>query len=70
MCLVDHVMLSSLITPCVAVHRIMFTKRNILHRDMSKFNILIYPQWSEKTNGQIMQDAPPFIYDLLAEEPR
>lgn len=69
--LVDHVILSSwLITPCVAVHRIMFTKRNILHRDMSKFNILIYPRWSEKTNGQIMQGAPPFIYDLLAEEPR
>ena len=37
---------------------------------MSKFNILIYPRWSEKANGQIMQGAPPFIYDLLAEEPR
>ena len=45
-------------------------KRDVLHRDMSKFNILIYPRWSTHTKTQPMQTPPPFIHDLLSEKLR
>ena len=48
----------------------MLMKRDVLHRDMSKFNILMYPRWSTKTKTQMMLNAPPLIRDLLSDEPR
>ncbi|KAI9060891.1 hypothetical protein FKP32DRAFT_1655441 [Trametes sanguinea] len=51
------------------VHRTVARKRDILHRDMSLFNILMYPvpapctQWFAK-------DAPPLIDDVLQGELR
>ena len=64
-----HVLFIYLLTPA-KVHRILLVERRVLHRDMSKFNILIYPRWSTKTGSKVMEGAPPLIDDILADEPR
>ena len=51
-------------------HRTMLVERRVLHRDMSEFNILIYPEWSPDTGTKVMDNAPPMIHDLLADKPR
>ncbi|KAI0780118.1 hypothetical protein C8Q74DRAFT_1330518, partial [Fomes fomentarius] len=45
------------------VHRTLLTKRKVLHRDMSFFNILMYPR-------PVFEDAPPLIQDVLGGENR
>ncbi|KAJ3486971.1 hypothetical protein NLI96_g3845 [Meripilus lineatus] len=49
------------------VHRALFKRRNILHRDMSIYNILIRPQHNPKTmEGKTLIDDPPvFIKAIL-----
>ncbi len=50
----------------IAVHRILLKKRKVLHRDMSIYNILMYPRWAD-LGRPVMKDAPPFIHDILGE---
>ncbi|KAI0325522.1 hypothetical protein GY45DRAFT_1330204 [Cubamyces sp. BRFM 1775] len=48
------------------VHRTMASKRHILHRDMSIFNILMYPLWgSHSSQQEYLQDCPPLIDEVL-----
>ncbi|OSD01863.1 hypothetical protein PYCCODRAFT_1435875 [Trametes coccinea BRFM310] len=51
------------------VHRTVAHKRNILHRDMSLFNILMYPASAPCTQW-FAEDAPPLIDDVLQGELR
>ena len=48
----------------------MLVDRRVLHRDMSKFKILIYPRWTPKTDTNMMENPPLFIVDLLSDESR
>ncbi|KAJ3486976.1 hypothetical protein NLI96_g3843 [Meripilus lineatus] len=49
------------------IHRALFKRRNILHRDMSIYNILIRPRHNPKTmEGKTLIDNPPvFIQAIL-----
>ena len=46
-------------------HRTIYTQRRVLHRDMSAYNILIYPQWPKIKDRKVIESAPPFIRDIL-----
>ena len=52
------------------VHRTIAKQRNVLHRDMSFFNILIYPKWGDFDRLKFIEDRPPLIKDVLAGELR
>ncbi|KAI1787263.1 hypothetical protein LXA43DRAFT_716444 [Ganoderma leucocontextum] len=54
------------------VHRMLYCERNVLHRDMSISNILMYPQRAEVTGRRMMCDerAPKLIEDVLWGETR
>ncbi|RPD61718.1 hypothetical protein L227DRAFT_610175 [Lentinus tigrinus ALCF2SS1-6] len=47
------------------VHRTLI-KKGILHRDMSIYNILIYPRWRKLPGRRMMKDPPPLIQDVLS----
>ncbi|KAI0752692.1 hypothetical protein C8Q80DRAFT_1147700 [Daedaleopsis nitida] len=47
------------------VHRTLLRQRRVLHRDMSIYNILMYPQWKDVKGRQVADDAPPMIDDVL-----
>ncbi|KAI0708690.1 hypothetical protein C8Q76DRAFT_859848 [Earliella scabrosa] len=49
------------------VHRTLLKERSVLHRDMSIYNILMYPKWAalEDENRSVLKNAPPFIQDIL-----
>ena len=46
-------------------------EQGILHRDLSEFNMLLYPQWGDAgKEAKIMEGVPPLIRDLLSDVPR
>ena len=46
-------------------------KQGILHRDLSEFNMLLYPQWGDTgKEAKIMEGVPPLIRDLLSDMSR
>ena len=46
-------------------------KRGILHRDLSAFNMLLYPEWGDTgVEVKMMDGIPPLIHDLLSDVPR
>ena len=46
-------------------------KRGVLHRDLSEFNMLLYPEWGDTgVEAEMMKGAPPLIRDLLSDIPR
>ncbi|KAH9903437.1 hypothetical protein C8Q73DRAFT_778384 [Cubamyces lactineus] len=48
------------------VHRTMASERRVLHRDMSIFNIMMYPLLGPRPNPQkYFQDCPPLIDEVL-----
>ncbi|KAI0634259.1 hypothetical protein C8Q77DRAFT_1194184 [Trametes polyzona] len=51
------------------VHRTLARERHVLHRDMSIFNILMYPMHASCV-GARWQDCPPLIDDILGEPRR
>ena len=42
----------------------------MLHRDMSIYNILMYPRWGKFQDVPFMQNRPPLIEDILSGELR
>ncbi|KAI0649937.1 hypothetical protein C8Q79DRAFT_357576 [Trametes meyenii] len=52
------------------VHRTLACDRQVLHRDMSMFNILMYPAQGRYVEKRYAKDFPPPIDDLLAGELR
>ncbi|KAH9903438.1 hypothetical protein C8Q73DRAFT_751369 [Cubamyces lactineus] len=48
------------------VHRTVASKRKVLHRDMSLFNILMYPQRPPCEDALWMQNMPPLITEVLS----
>ncbi|KAL7281861.1 hypothetical protein ACG7TL_003326 [Trametes sanguinea] len=52
------------------VHRTLARDRQILHRDLSLYNILMYPVFTPSTDRCLYQDAPPLIDDVLQGEHR
>ncbi|KAH9903400.1 hypothetical protein C8Q73DRAFT_751310 [Cubamyces lactineus] len=53
------------------VHRTMAGKRRVLHRDMSIFNVMMYPQLGPRSDEQrYMQDCPPLIDEVMAGKVR
>ncbi|KAI9068633.1 hypothetical protein FKP32DRAFT_1561282 [Trametes sanguinea] len=52
------------------VHRTLACNRQVLHRDMSLFNILMYPVFAPCENEWFFKDAPPLIDDVLQGELR
>ena len=46
-------------------------KRGVLHRDLSEFNMLLYPEWGDTgVEDEVMDSVPPLIHDLLSDTPR
>ena len=46
-------------------------KRGVLHRDLSEFNMLLYPEWGDTgVEAEMMKGVPPLIRDLLSDIPR
>ena len=46
-------------------------QQGILHRDLSEFNMLLYPQRGDTgKEAKIMEGVPPLIHDLLSDVPR
>lgn len=37
----------------------------VLHRDMSIYNVLMYPECAKLPNRKVYKDAPPTIEDVL-----
>ncbi|KAI9064958.1 hypothetical protein FKP32DRAFT_1675185 [Trametes sanguinea] len=52
------------------VHRTLARNRQVLHRDMSLFNILMYPVFAPCKDRWFCKDAPPLIDDVLRGELR
>ncbi|KAL7281095.1 hypothetical protein ACG7TL_004401 [Trametes sanguinea] len=52
------------------VHRTLARERQILHRDMSLFNLLMYPTSAPCAENEYFKDAPPLIDDILQGELR
>ncbi|CDO68436.1 hypothetical protein BN946_scf184707.g17 [Trametes cinnabarina] len=52
------------------VHRTLAHDRQILHRDMSLFNVLMYPDWAPHPGGRYFENSPPLIDDILQGELR
>ncbi|KAH9903439.1 hypothetical protein C8Q73DRAFT_786017 [Cubamyces lactineus] len=48
------------------MHRTVASRREVLHRDMSIFNIMMYPQRSPSKGVKWMEDVPPLIDAVLA----
>ncbi|KAH9903403.1 hypothetical protein C8Q73DRAFT_635278 [Cubamyces lactineus] len=48
------------------IHRTVASRREVLHRDMSIFNIMMYPQRSPSEGVKWMEDVPPLIDEVLA----
>ena len=48
------------------VHRSKLHLRNVLHRDMSSYNILMYPIWGDSEGRDVNPNLPPTIQDVLA----
>ena len=43
-------------------------EQDILHRDLSEFNMLLYPQWGDTgKHVEIMEGVPPLINELLSD---
>ncbi|KAH9903424.1 hypothetical protein C8Q73DRAFT_722171 [Cubamyces lactineus] len=47
------------------VHRTIASKRRVLHRDMSIFNIMMYPILGNRPDPRYAQDCPPLIDEVL-----
>ncbi|CDO68493.1 hypothetical protein BN946_scf184499.g18 [Trametes cinnabarina] len=47
------------------VHRTLARDRRVLHRDMSIFNLLMYPTLARCPQGRYSQNFPPLIDDIL-----
>ena len=60
---------SVVLTPAV-VHRSQLHLRNVLHRDMSSYNILMYPIWGDVEGRNVNPNLPPMIQDVLAGSTR
>ncbi|KAJ8483022.1 hypothetical protein ONZ51_g4988 [Trametes cubensis] len=52
------------------VHRTVAAKRQILHRDVSLLNILMYPQRPPSCNTSWIMDMPTFIDEVMSGTPR
>ncbi|CDO68421.1 hypothetical protein BN946_scf184707.g2 [Trametes cinnabarina] len=52
------------------VHRMLARDRQILHRDMTLFNILMYPSLAPCVEGRFLRNSPPLIDDVLRGELR
>ncbi|KAH9903432.1 hypothetical protein C8Q73DRAFT_786011 [Cubamyces lactineus] len=52
------------------VHRMLASARKVLHRDMSLFNILMYPQWGDCLGVRCMEHSPALIDDVLSGQIR
>ncbi|KAI0657462.1 hypothetical protein C8Q70DRAFT_934829 [Cubamyces menziesii] len=52
------------------VHRTLASARKVLHRDMSLFNILMYPQWGNRVGRRCMEHSPALIDDVLSGQLR
>ncbi|KAH9903417.1 hypothetical protein C8Q73DRAFT_662189 [Cubamyces lactineus] len=50
------------------VHRAMATKRRVLHRDMSIFNVVMYPQLEPPDHEPCMNNHPPPIDDVMVNQ--
>ena len=61
---------SSITLNCISVHRTIAQRRNVLHRDMSIYNILLYPKWGQCDRTEFIEDRPPLIKDILGGEMR
>uniref|UniRef100_A0A5K1K754 Probable 3-oxoacyl-[acyl-carrier-protein] reductase oxidoreductase (EC) n=1 Tax=Ganoderma boninense TaxID=34458 RepID=A0A5K1K754_9APHY len=48
------------------VHRSQLLLRSVLHRDMSSYNILMYPIWGDADARKVNPNLPPTIQDVLA----
>ncbi|KAI0767465.1 hypothetical protein C8Q74DRAFT_1280565, partial [Fomes fomentarius] len=48
------------------VHRMLLKQCKVIHRDMSIYNILMYPRWAD-LDRPVLKDVPPFIQDILGE---
>ncbi|KAI0719842.1 hypothetical protein C8T65DRAFT_802417 [Cerioporus squamosus] len=47
------------------VHRTVYRERSVLHRDMSMYNILMYPRCPKVKGRRVFKHTPPFIKDVL-----
>ncbi|KAJ3478142.1 hypothetical protein NLI96_g9971 [Meripilus lineatus] len=47
------------------VHRGLVNQKNVLHRDISEFNVLMYPKHHHSADGKLMQNPPVFIRQVL-----
>jgi hypothetical protein len=47
------------------VHRFLSIERNILHRDMSLYNIRMYPKHHLPAQKHLAENRPKFIDDVL-----
>ncbi|KAM5538146.1 hypothetical protein V8D89_008189 [Ganoderma adspersum] len=52
------------------VHRTKLVQRNVLHRDMSLYNVLMYPTWGSMKGRQVHAGCPPTVQDILSGEIR
>ncbi|KAI0753628.1 hypothetical protein C8Q74DRAFT_1305899 [Fomes fomentarius] len=62
--------LLKIIYDVLEVHRLVAKRRDVLHRDMSIYNILMYPKWGKFTNHKFIKDLPPLIDDILGGQLR
>ncbi|TBU23612.1 hypothetical protein BD311DRAFT_673589 [Dichomitus squalens] len=47
------------------VHRTVLLERKVLHRDMSLYNILMYPKWGRVNGRSVSEKTPVSIQDVL-----
>ncbi|EJF56487.1 hypothetical protein DICSQDRAFT_174870 [Dichomitus squalens LYAD-421 SS1] len=47
------------------VHRTVLLERKVLHRDMSLYNILMYPKWGRVSGRPVSEKTPVSIQDVL-----
>ena len=59
----------ALLTTC-AVDRVLAMERKVLHRDLSLYNILMYPEWGKFEESRFIEPRPPLIDDVLAGQLR
>ena len=52
--------------PHLSVHRTLLKECGVLHRDMSIYNILMYPKWAKLEKRKVLEKAPPLIQDILS----
>ncbi|KAI1786564.1 hypothetical protein LXA43DRAFT_1064488 [Ganoderma leucocontextum] len=52
------------------VHRTKLVQRNVLHRDMSLYNMLMYPVWGSMKGRHVNENSPPTVQDILSGENR